>query len=198
MSVLVLYYSRSGNNRLLAQHLAARLGADVEEVRAAGWRTFLSVILDMSRDRRPRLHPLRRDVGMYDTVLFLAPIWDLAIAHPMKTCLENVKAALKSYSFVTLCGYRREGQGEHIRKELTALTGREPAHTAELLVADLVPEGDRQKVRVVSAKRVTEAELGRFGLQIEAILGWFGTQPAATDRVSEGLRERARDTAPRR
>lgn len=177
MSVLVLYYSRSGNNRLLARHLAARLGADVEEVRARGWRTFLSMILDMSRDRRPRLHPLRHDAGAYDSVLFLAPIWDFSVAHPMKTCLESLKARLTSYSFVTLCGYRRDGQGDHIRQELRDLTGREPAHTAELLVADLVPESDRHKVRVVSAKRVTEAELASFDPQIEAILGWFGPRP---------------------
>ena len=53
MRVLILCYSRTGNNRLLASHLAEQIAADFEEVRTKGWRTFLSIIRNLSRDREP-------------------------------------------------------------------------------------------------------------------------------------------------
>ena len=190
MRVLILCYSRTGNNRLLANHLAERIGADFEEVRTKGWRTFLSMILDMSRDRRPKIHPLKHDVAGYDHVLFLAPLWDMNIAHPMKTCLETVARNLGPYSFVTLCGYHRDGQPEHVAGELRALTGKEPAHLTELQVGDLVPEEDRGKVTVVSAKRVKPDELSAFEPQIGAILRWFAPdkvelRPTSSQRGKE-------------
>ena len=113
----------------------------------------------------------------YDHVLFLAPLYDMGIAHPMKSALDKLKHLLGPYSFVTFCGYRREEQSEHIHGELLELTGREPAFVQELHVGDLVPEEKRANVMVVSRYVVKKEELDAFSDSISNILGQFGGKP---------------------
>jgi NAD(P)H-dependent FMN reductase len=172
--LLILSWSRTGNNRLLAHALASRLGATHEEIRTKGWRTFVSMILDMARDRRPKVQPIRADVASFDHVLFVAPLWDMNIAHPMKTALEMLAPRLTAYSFVTLCGYHRPGQLDHIGAELSRLTGCAPAHVMELQVADLFSPADRNTVRKITPRRVKADELAVWSKQLDEIGAWFG------------------------
>jgi hypothetical protein len=172
--LLILSWSRTGNNHLLAQVLAEKLGATHEVIRPSGWRTLVSMILDMARDRRPRLHPIRADVAAFDHVLFIAPLWDMNIAHPMKTALAQFGPKLAAYSFITLCGYHRPGQHDHVVTELLQLTGRAPSHVLELQVADLFPPEDQNRIRKVTARRVRADDLAVWGRQLAEITGWFG------------------------
>lgn len=181
MRVLILVYSFTGNNRHLAQHLAARLGAEIEELRERRKRTVLRVILDMMFRRRPAIAPITADPAAFDHVLLIAPIWDMNVAHPMASALRSLAGRLGAYSFVTLCGYVREGQPARISADLTALAGHPPEAVDEFFVGDLVPEEDRENVRTISAYRVTEADLTAFEPRITAICDRLsGAQPGAT------------------
>ena len=57
--------------------------------------------------------------------------------------------------------------------ELAALVGHPPVHQMELHVGDLLPAAARENVMKVSGHRVTEAELYRFGSQIDQIAAWY-------------------------
>lgn len=173
MTLAILYYSSSGNNRLLARHLAARLGAQSEEIRDTRWFRKLRLINDMARDRRPPIAPIALDAGDYDHVLFVSPLYDSNIGFPMKTALSTWGRQVRAYSFASFCGYHRQEQRDKIVAQLTDLTGRAPAHVSELCVGDLVPEKDRRNVWVVSRYRVKEPELARFSDRLDEIAGWF-------------------------
>ncbi len=173
MSLLILLYSRTGNNRVLADLIAEKTHADIAEIHPVGWYPMLRVIWQMATGRRPRVRALQHDPGAYDRVLLMAPIWDMHVAFPMTEALRTNKAGIGSYDFVTFCGYIRDGQPDAARQELTQAVGHPPLHQMELHVGDLVPEDQREDPRKVSAKRVTRSDLDHFAAQIAQIIGWY-------------------------
>jgi len=173
MKPLILFLSRSGNNRLLARTLADRLGADLEEIRDPRWFRIFRLGGDLKHDRHPDIAPIAHDVAAYDHVLYIAPLYDMNIAHAMKTALARSGANARKLSFATFCGYHRPGQHEAIAQQIAALTGRAPDHLTELWVGDLVAPEDRNKVRIVSAYKVRPDELARFDDKLAEIEGWF-------------------------
>ena len=173
MNTLIVYYSHSGNNRLLAEHLGRILGARVEGVIEKRKRTGLTMLLDMLLKRRPAIHAIEASPKDFDRVLLLAPLWNMHIAHPMQTAIGQLKGRLDGFSFASFCGYARPGQSEHVTGELAKLAGKAPERVWELHVCDLVPSADRNKVTVVSAHRVAEEELEVFRAKIEEIAAFL-------------------------
>ncbi len=173
MKLLILYYSRTGNNRVLAHYLSDNIGADIEEITPLRRFKLLGFMLDFFGNRTPKIAPIARRPQDYDHVLFIAPLYDMGIAHPMKTALGALKPNLGAYSFVTLCGYHRDEQSAHVRQELLDLTGKMPAHVQELPVCDLLPAEKQRDVMTVSARKVTTADLDAFGSKLSDIVGWF-------------------------
>lgn len=172
MDAGVLYYSRTGNNRRLAETLGRRLRVVPIEVRPLRRRYFWRKVRDILYDRRPELYPLARDPASIDRLVVVAPVWGLHIAHPMKTALAALGARMPAYVLASLCGYERDGQAASLRGEAKALTGRAPEMVVEMRVGDLVPEGKRRNVRTVSGHRATAAELASREGPIGRIAGW--------------------------
>jgi NAD(P)H-dependent FMN reductase len=90
-SVLVVYFSRTGHTRVLAEGIARALGADLEEIRdrtdragVAGWlRSGLETVLGASAEiDRPRHDPAR-----YDLVVVGGPVWNASVSTPVRTYL---------------------------------------------------------------------------------------------------------------
>lgn len=177
MKLLILYYSRTGNNRILAKYLADKIGADIEEIRPIRTFKLLGFLLDFFRNRRPTIVTITKSPKNYDHTLFIAPLYDMGLAHPMKTVLIQLKGQLGPYSFVTFCGYERDGQTKHIHGELLDLTGIAPAYVQELWVEDLLPEDQRENVMKVSGYKVKETELEEFADSISQVIGWFKQAP---------------------
>ena len=173
MRLLILCFSSSGNNRLLARVLADRLGADLAEVRDARFFRLLHMPRDLKLDRHPPIKPIRQNPADYDHVLFISPLFGSKIAAPMKTALSTWGRQVDAYSFVTFCGYDQEEQRDKVHLQLIELTGKPAAHMTALCVGDLVPEADRRKVFVVSNYRVRLPELERYGETMDEIAGWF-------------------------
>lgn len=173
MTLLILVYSRTGNNRLLARAIAERTGGAVEAVRTAAWYPLPRVIWQMATGRRPKVRQLQHDLVAFDRLLVVAPLWDMHVAFPMTAALRANKPHVGRYDFVSFCGYVREGQPEAVRTELAELVGHPPVRQMELHVGDLVPEAQRNDPRKVSARRVTRTELVHFSDQLDTITGWY-------------------------
>jgi menaquinone-dependent protoporphyrinogen IX oxidase len=155
MKILIVYFSFSGNNRLLAEHLAKRLNCDAFPIVEKKRRTIITIFLDMLFGREPKIEDLECVASNYDRIILVAPIWDSKLANPIRTLIKKEKAALSDYSFISLCGYDRSGQNESITRELLALTGITPNAVFELKISDLFPREKRNDIRILSRYHVT-------------------------------------------
>lgn len=170
MKTLVIYFSHSGNNRLLAEHLARRLGCDICPIVEKKRRTGLTMLLDMMFRREPRIEPLPLLIADYDQTILVAPVWASRVASPMKSLVKREKNSLAHYSFITLCGYERPEQKERITNELTTLIGRSPHAVAELRLSNLFPVEKRHDVRTISRYHATADDLAFFEPELAAFL----------------------------
>jgi menaquinone-dependent protoporphyrinogen IX oxidase len=170
MKILIIYFSFSGNNRLLAEHLAKRLNCDAFPIVEKKRRTIITIFLDMLFGREPKIKDLECVVSNYDRIVLVAPIWDSKLANPIKTLIKKEKTALADYSFISLCGYDRAGQKERIARELLALTGLAPNAVFELKISDLFPADKRNDIRIISRYHVTDKDLILFEPQINEFL----------------------------
>ncbi len=94
--VLVLYYSQTSNTKTVAQEIATRLNADIEEIALVEpYDTAFQATIDRCKADRekgilPEIKPLKSNVADYDTIFLGYPIWFGTYAPPIATLLEKV------------------------------------------------------------------------------------------------------------
>jgi flavodoxin len=131
MKTLIVYFSFSGNNELLAKNLTKDLEADLLQITEPKKRGMFKIMLDMLFDRFPKINEPDILWSDYQHIVLMAPIWNYMIAHPMKTFIKQNKEYLKNYSFITLCS-GRDTQKEKIATQLKKITNYEPEAIIEL------------------------------------------------------------------
>ncbi len=79
MRTLVVYYTRTGNSKFVAETIAAELGADIEEVidmkNRQGRLAFLSAGRDAMQGKETQIAPTKRTPTEYDLVIIGQPVW---------------------------------------------------------------------------------------------------------------------------
>ena len=94
--VLVLYYSQTSNTKTVAQEIATRLNADIEEIELVEpYDTAFQATIDRCKADRekgilPEIKPLKVNVADYDTIFLGYPIWFGTYAPPIASLLEKV------------------------------------------------------------------------------------------------------------
>ncbi len=137
MKILVLSYSHTGNNRLLARDLSQQLKADWEEVQEEGKRGFFRIATERMFGRRPRVHPLQHDPAAYDHVILAGPTWMGRFATPLLQVLDMYP--FPEYSMISLNGGATGPNPE-------LWDGLSPVHSAQLFINDLLPAEKRGKM----------------------------------------------------
>jgi flavodoxin len=79
MKTLVIYYTRTGNAKFVAENIAAELGADVEEVidlkSRQGKLAFISAGRDAMRGKETEIAQTKRTPSDYDLIIIGQPVW---------------------------------------------------------------------------------------------------------------------------
>jgi flavodoxin len=102
MTCLVVYYSRTGNNRTIAESIASRISADIDEIVDKKNRQGRLNWLLAGRDSRAgKLTEIeyQKNPQDYDTIIIGAPIWAWNPIPPLRTYLKEVDLKGKRVSF---------------------------------------------------------------------------------------------------
>ena len=111
MKTLVVYYSKTGTTRMVAQSVIAEKNCDCDELQFDEKAKSISHAIDPSE---------------YDCLILLSPVWALALAEPMKMYIAEHKSNIKQYCLIVTCG--RFGLRGCIRNCMSAIgTGPEIA-----------------------------------------------------------------------
>ncbi|MBG6130578.1 menaquinone-dependent protoporphyrinogen IX oxidase [Aquimarina sp. EL_43] len=157
MKTLIVYFSFSGNNELLAKDVAKDLEADLLQITEPKKRGIFRIMLDMLFNRFPKINELNILWDEYHHIVLMAPIWNYIIAHPMKTFIKKSKEDLKNYSFITLCS-GRDTQKEKIAAQLEKLARYEPKVIIEFETRTFITPEQESK----GAYKVTQEDLTRL------------------------------------
>ena len=117
--VLVLYYSQTSNTKAVAQELATKLGADIEEMTLAAPYDgdFQATIARVQQEReqgiKPELKPIQADLSQYDVIFLGYPVWFGTMAPPMLSFVESTD--LSGKKIVPFCTFGSGGLDSSIR-----------------------------------------------------------------------------------
>jgi flavodoxin len=144
---LVVYYSRTGYTRRVAQEIAQRCGADIEAIEEDRSRAGIFGYLRSAREGYKKslvnVRPADKDPANYDLIILGTPVWAGHVASPVRAYVEAHKRWLTS--FAVFCTQGGSG-GERVVAEVAALVGREPAAALVLSDAEITHSADTEKL----------------------------------------------------
>ncbi len=111
--VLVLYYSQTSNTKTVAQEIATKLGADIEEIVPVKPYDgdFQATITRCNEERQqgitPEIKPIAADLSKYETIFLGFPVWFGTFAPPVGAFLD--KADLSGKKIVPFCTFGSGG-----------------------------------------------------------------------------------------
>ena len=91
MKTLLVYYSKTGNSRKLAEMLQKKLKCDQDE-------------LQYNEREKGIITGDYHDPNNYDLVILVSPIWAFGLAAPMKCYINKHKSGIKAYKLAVTCG----------------------------------------------------------------------------------------------
>ena len=137
-ATLLVYYSRGGRTRSLAEQIAAQCGADIEEiVDSVGRRGVLGYLRSLFEAllRIPApIKPNLRSPRNYDTVIVGSPVWAGQVPSPVRSYLRRNRGRFRRVAF--FCSHRGSGHRRMLH-HLAILSGRSAVATLALAEADV-------------------------------------------------------------
>ena len=117
--MLVLYYSQTGNTKVVADEIVARLGADVVAIEAevpydGSYRETIDRCLqEREAGTAPACQPVAADITKYDIIFLGYPIWFGTYAPPVAAWLNEVD--LKGKKIVPFCTFGSGGLDSSVK-----------------------------------------------------------------------------------
>lgn len=108
MKAIVIYYSRGGHVRKIAEEIAAALPADIDEIvdlkKRDGIVGWLSAGRDATLRKNTEISVPHCDVSAYDLVIIGTPIWSWNMACGVRSFLMQYGAKMKQVAFFAAMG----------------------------------------------------------------------------------------------
>ena len=134
MKALIVYFSRTGRTRKVAEAIASLTGSDLEEIREKRGRGgplgWLRSGMESTRGLLPNIEPLGKDPASYDLVVIGTPIWASNASSPIRAFVNQYRDRIREAAFFCT------GDGsdpDEVFKGLEEFLGRKPQSTMALL-----------------------------------------------------------------
>jgi flavodoxin len=135
---LIVYHSRTGYTRRVAQALARRLSADLEDIHIVqpldGVLGYAMCAIEAIAGLAPALRPARRDLATYDLVVIGTPVWFWSLSSPVRSWLEANPLRGKRFAFFCTMG---SAGAACVFATMQQLAGSKPVATLALADAEV-------------------------------------------------------------
>jgi len=148
MKALVVYYSRTGHTKKVAETIADMLGCDREEIVDTQWRSgplgWLRSGYQTTKKSLTELKALESDLSAYDVVIIGTPVWAGTVSVPVRTFVSKYKDLLCKVAFFSTHG-GDDPQNEFA--EMEAFCGTQPVSVVSFSSKEVEKEDYIEKVK---------------------------------------------------
>jgi len=103
MSSLIVYYSRTGNTKKVAQIVSKEVDYDLEEIidtkKRKGFIGFLKSGFEVTRGKLTIIKEIEKNPELYDLLILGTPIWNKRMSTPIRTYITQNKNKMKKIAF---------------------------------------------------------------------------------------------------
>ena len=107
LKTLVVYYSRSGTTRKIAEALSEALSANIEEIVEANGRAvffgYVRSLVEAIQKIPSAIAQSESDLSSYDRVVIGTPVWAWSVSSPVRAYLMANKGHLPKLDFADFC-----------------------------------------------------------------------------------------------
>ncbi len=99
MKTIVVYYSRKGSNKYLAEKISNSLSCEIEEIKPR-----LDVFILFLMNIHLGIRSLKHNIKDYNRVILCGPIWMGKFIPPLSSFINKYSQQINKLVFVTCCG----------------------------------------------------------------------------------------------
>jgi flavodoxin len=148
MKSLVVYYSRTGKTKFVAETIAAELGSEIEEIvdlkNRDGKLGWMSATQDASREKETQIAPTKKVPKDYDLLIIGSPVWAFNLTPAIRTYIKNNDLSGKKVALFFTLGIRL---GQTVEKTKSLMPNSQFA--GELAVTTSTQSNEEVKKKVV-------------------------------------------------
>jgi len=148
MKSLVVYYSRTGNTKKVAEDIARTLHCDIEEIKdekkRKGFIGYMRSGREAMRKQNITLSELKNQPKNYELVIIGTPIWAWTMSSPIRTFLEQYKADLPTVAFFSTSD---SSPGEKTFSYMQEVCGKQPTNTLSVTKKDLTTNNYQEQIK---------------------------------------------------
>lgn len=173
MKILVVYFTVTGNNKLLAEMVSKKLGADLEAISTPRkYKGFFGMFRMMSDGKKPESIPLdtmSKNPADYDLTILCAPVWGGHLGGPAKAFLLKQRGSIKKLAAILSVGGGLGGNPT-IAPDIESAAGIQAIKVTELALNDLMAEKDKNQPMKTMGKKMIESEMKIYTQQIDSFI----------------------------
>jgi len=132
MKQLVIYYSRTGTTRKIAEAMVKVLKCDIEEIRdlknRAGILGWLSSGMDATLKRLTKIEKPGKLPELFDVTVIGTPVWNNTVSTPVRTYILEHRDRFKQVAFFCI----QYSSKSNALKDMEALCSKKPVATLML------------------------------------------------------------------
>jgi flavodoxin len=129
---LVVYYSRTGTTKKVAEAIAKIFGCDIEEVLDLKERTGVLGWLRSGREASSKklttIEKMKRHPDLYDIVIIGTPVWCNTMSTPIRTYISQYGGHFREVAFFCT----QYGSENSALKDMEVLCGKKPVASLKL------------------------------------------------------------------
>lgn len=147
MKILVVYYSRTGTTKRVAEIISKMLKCDIGEIydtkNREGIMGYLKSGRDASLGRLTLIKDIKYDTKQYDLIIIGTPVWAWNMATPVRTYIVQNKRFFKKTAFFCTMG----GSSGKTFVKMETLSGKTALALLELKTREVLKNDYKDKVR---------------------------------------------------
>ncbi len=134
IKVLVVYYSRTGITKKVAEVISEKLNGRIEEIKdkknREGIINYMLSGYEAVKGKAPEIREMTENPGDFDLIVIGTPVWAANMASPVRTYINKQKKYIKDYAL--FCTYKGSGANKAFEKIKNEL-GKEPIATMDII-----------------------------------------------------------------
>jgi len=167
---LIVYFSKTGNNKFVAEKLAKTLQGDIRGIKVV-LKPFFLLLLFSFLKMSPSVKSI--SVEEYERIILLSPIWMGNVVSPIRGFLKKNSKEIKSLVYITVCGGDEEDKDgqfgyEKVFKEIKALFGKKHFSSYAISVKSLEKF---EKDDVMSIRLDEKLFVGNIAKRFDEVVG---------------------------